>query len=287
MIHQPIRKRFKLPKQRKTTWNEIFNNPKDILIDTFETGTILFSNKYMLNLSHPYAKELNEEELQVPVFSHLITHKTYGHFLIDSGLDRSFQNDVYGNIEGKNKEILWPLKSYQEPNQDIASLLLDMNINLKGIFLTHLHIDHVAGIQDLPKDIQVIIGKDEPFHFFGKNLYQDHFKGRESIHEIDFSQAHQIPPLESCINLFGDGSLWALFTPGHTKSHVSYLVNGKKQVMLLTGDACDIKLGFERCVGPGLGCFNVKGAQETLEKIKHFSDQFPNIKLCFGHEKID
>ena len=286
MMHQPKRDIFELPQQSATNWDDILSNPCDITIETLKTGKLTFLNKFMLNLTHQNAEDIKEEELTVPVYSHLIQHKVYGDYLVDTGLDRSFQNDIYGNIQGKRREALWPLKSYQEKGQDISSQLSVKNIKLKGIFLTHLHIDHASGIQELPKMLQILVGKDEAYHYFGKNLFQDHFKGIETIFEIDFTAVIDISPLGTCADIFGDGSFWAISTPGHTKGHVSYLINGRKGVVLLTGDACDLKLGFEKCIGPGLGSYSIDLAQKSLEKLIRMSETYPQIQIIFGHEKL-
>ena len=285
-MHQPKREIFKLPQQSATNWDEILSNPCDITLETLKTGKLTFLNKFMLNLTHQNAEHIKEEELTVPVYSHLIRHRIYGYYLVDTGLDCSFINDVYGNIQGKRRESLWPLKSFQEKGQDIASQLSVKNNKLKGIFLTHLHIDHAAGIQELPKTLQIIVGKDEAYHYFGKNLFQDHFKGVETVYEVDFATVNDISPLGPSADIFGDGSFWAISTPGHTKGHVSYIINGRERVVLLTGDACDLKLGFEKCIGPGLGSFSIDLAQKSLVKLISMSKAYPQIQIVFGHEKL-
>jgi N-acyl homoserine lactone hydrolase len=284
-MYQPKREKFGLPNQVKKSWDEILANPKDITLETIETGKLTFLKKFMLNLTHEKAINIKDEELSVPVYCHLIQHNVFGHYLVDTGLDHSFQNDVYGNIQGTRKEILWPLKSYQKKGQDIASQLSIKDIYLKGVFLTHLHIDHAAGIQELSKDLPIVVGKEEPYYSFGKNLYQDHFKGVVRIYEIDITTVNNILPLGPCADIFGDGSFWAISTPGHTKGHLSYLVNGKEQVFLITGDACDLKQGFELCIGPGLGSFNIDLAQKSLEQLFIFAKNYPKIQIVCGHEK--
>ncbi|MCP4113304.1 MAG: MBL fold metallo-hydrolase [Desulfobacteraceae bacterium] len=203
--------------------------------------------------------------------------------MVDAGLDRSFQKDTHGNIRGLLRKILWPLNSFQEKGQDIETQLVEKEIELKGVFFTHLHIDHVAGMQHLPKDIPLVVGKAEPYHCLGPLFYQNHFAGVEKISEIDFG-VQNIPPLGPCADIFGDGSFWAISTPGHRKGHVSYFINGKNNSVLLTGDACDIKSGFDHAVGPGFGSYDKPEAQQSLEKMISFVNKYPHVKVVFGHE---
>jgi len=115
-------------------------------------------------------------------------------------------------------------------------------------------------------------------------FYQDNFSGFDDLYEIDFNSAQTIPPIGSSADIFGDGSFWAVHTPGHRKGHVSFIVNGKERVILLTGDACDIKLGFDSGVGPGFGSYNLSQAQQSLERMKAFVDKYPQTIVFFGHE---
>ena len=96
-------------------------------------------------------------------------------------------------------------------------------INLKSIFLSHLHPDHIAGVRELPKEIPYIVGKGEIEQYQPK-IYGDFLKDIHTLYEIDFSTLNKILPLGPSADIFGDGSFWAISTPGHTKGHISYLM---------------------------------------------------------------
>jgi glyoxylase-like metal-dependent hydrolase (beta-lactamase superfamily II) len=53
--------------------------------------------------------------------------------------------------------------------------------------------------------------------------YMETFGGNGGINEIDFSHATEIPPLGPSVDLLGDGSLWAILTPGHTHGMFLFL----------------------------------------------------------------
>ncbi|HOO51779.1 MAG TPA: hypothetical protein PLK94_10880, partial [Alphaproteobacteria bacterium] len=124
-----------LPKQTIKNWNEALSNPQDIQVEVIETGSLVISNHLFLNMKHPNAKSLKKEIIKVPVFCYLIRHSVFGDYLIDAGLDRSFQDNPHGNIRGPLKKILWPLKSDQKKGQDIGSYLKNKDVDLKGDFL--------------------------------------------------------------------------------------------------------------------------------------------------------
>ena len=111
------------------------------------------------------------------------------------------------------RKLFWPLKSYQKMGQDIGSQIREKSVELKGVFFTHLHIDHASGMQHLPKDIAIVVGKDEPVHSLWPLYYQDNFAGVESLYEINFDATNDLQPLGKCADIFGDGSLWAIHLP--------------------------------------------------------------------------
>lgn len=283
-MHKPKRAPFPLPPQSADSWEKVLANPRDITLEAWETGHLHISNSLFLNLKHPNAKGLKKEKITVPVFCYLISHSSHGDYLVDAGLDRSFQDNTHGNIRGLMRKLFWPLKSYQKKGQDVGTRIQEKGIALKGVFITHLHMDHISGLQHLPKDLALVIGKDEPHYSFGPLFYQDNLAGVETLYEIDFASGHDLRPLGPCVDVFGDGSFWAIPTPGHRKGHVSFLVNGREQAVLLTGDACDIKLGFDKGVGPGFGSYNSQEAQRSLERMKEFVGAYPQVAICFGHE---
>jgi glyoxylase-like metal-dependent hydrolase (beta-lactamase superfamily II) len=283
-MYQPKRKPYPLPPQIMNTWNDALSNPGDITLEPLETGRLHISNHMFLNMRHPNARELKREKITVPVYCYLIRHSKQGNYLVDAGLDRSFQDNPHGNIQGPLRKLFWPLKSHQQKGKDIGTRLQEKGIDVKGVFFTHLHMDHISGIQTLPKNITLVKGKNESDYRVWPLFFQDNFNGFDTIYEIDFHSARILPPLGKCIDIFGDGSFWAVDTPGHRKGHVSYLVNGKEKAVLLTGDACDIKLGFDFCVGPGFGSHSKRLAQKSLERMIEFKNTYPQVQVFFGHE---
>lgn len=114
---------------------------------------------------------------------------------------------------------------------------------VQWIALTHAHWDHTGAIRDLTR-AKVLLTKDELKASWNLKKYVDHGvmphhlevpEGRFVAFEFDgppllgFSASH---------DLFGDGSVIALPTPGHTPGSASYLVRGEGgKSWLFIGDA--------------------------------------------------
>ncbi|MCP4538712.1 MAG: MBL fold metallo-hydrolase [Chloroflexi bacterium] len=276
------RQNFPINVDSKENWDDVFSSPGNVELHTFETGKATVPLSGMINLKHPKAEAMENEKIQVPIMSHLVRHERFGDFLIDCGLDVSFQRNPYGTMKGLLVKIIMG-ESCQDKGRDIATHLRERGIEVKGVFLTHLHFDHVAGALNLPKDIQYVVGKGERYLNI-KFLYEgNHLQGVETLYEIDFDQAKEMPILGRCADIFGDGTLWAIPTPGHTGGHTSFLVNGREKVALIAGDACALEQKFTSGIGPGSYSVNVKMGQESLDKMIKFVGQHPQVEMICGH----
>ena len=277
------RRPFIAPDASYHSWDEILSHPKPITIQTYSTGIMQTPLSGIVNLKHEKARDIEDKNVAVPVIVGVVHHQKYGSYLIDAGLDASYVHNPYGTIKGLMvKPFLG--KGKQEPNTDIASILKNENIQINGVFLTHLHIDHTAGIVDLPKNIFYAVGKDEVYTNFRIFMRSDHLDGLEYLYEIDFSTGVDLPPFGKSIDLLGDGSLWATSSSGHSKGHVLYFINGVEEQILVTGDACNNQYQFDTEIGPGTFSSDVDQAQEVLDSIIIFKKKYPEVKLVFGHD---
>ena len=170
VVH-PQRVAYLLPVSRAMSpdWSALFEqNPR---IDSFKilhTGSVQVPVKGMLNSEkltegNPYGKLM-----WVDVFAFLFHHTEKGWFMIDTGLDSSFQNK--GNISGLLAGN-YIKASRQDQGQNIAAHLSRENKQIEGIFLTHLHGDHTAGLPEIDASIPKYVGKGEA-HLHYPLLYQ-------------------------------------------------------------------------------------------------------------------
>jgi hypothetical protein len=93
----------------------------------------------------------------------------------------------------------------------------------------------ISGVPALEPQTEFVFGKNE-LSFLARAAIANHFSGKSKFSSIDFSLAPVMAPLGRSVDLFGDGSLWAISVPGHTDDDVAYLINSATPV-LLTGDA--------------------------------------------------
>lgn len=271
------------PEASYHNWEDILSHPKPITMRTYSTGMMQTTLSAIMNLTHEKAQNIEDEVIEIPVNVSLVQHKDFGAYLIDAGLDESYVTNSHGTIRGILVERFLG-KGSQEPNTHIAAILDKENIQLQGVWLTHLHFDHTPGVLDLLKNIPYVVGKDERYPNFRFFMQSDHLAGLEELYEIDFATGIDLPPFGKSVDIFGDGSFWAISSSGHSRGHVMYFINGIDEQVLVTGDACNTQYQFDSGIGPGYFSSDLEGAQEVLDLIKIFKERYPEIKLVFGHD---
>lgn len=87
------------------------------------------------------------------------------------------------------------------------------------------------------------------------------------------------------IDVFGDGALFAIATPGHSAGHTSYLVNATSGPVLPVGDASHHAFAYEHGIGPrGQTAEDDRRAQRSLDRLRAFAAAHPEVRVARGHD---
>src|ERR1043165_671681 len=93
----------------------------------------------------------------VPV--HLVRPPTAGLFLVDSGVEAAVRDDPdHAAVRGVVAAFM-NIDTTMHVDHDMKSVL--HGEKPAGVLLTHLHLDHVMGLQDLPKSTPIYAGPGE------------------------------------------------------------------------------------------------------------------------------
>lgn len=139
------------------------------------------------------------------------------------------QSNSYILWNEEKEALLFDIGTFDFDN--ILNFLDENTLTLKALFLTHGHIDHIAGINFLmrafPK-LEVYIGKNEKEYLINPeyNLSYSIFREMFRVEEID-----RIKYLEDQNLIYG---VRVIDTPGHTKGGVCYYFEEEKY--LISGD---------------------------------------------------
>lgn len=243
----------------------------------------------LINLKHPAAIDAGLVDGDEPIFIpfHVIRHPTKGTFIVDTGVETAMRTDPSKSaLSGLVRSAMRMEKV--KVNQSLGEWLAAGN-TLDGVFLTHLHADHIMGLPDVPNSTPVFSGPGEAaathfLHFLIRGSTDEEFAGKDAINEWAF-QKDPTGTFDGVLDIFGDGSVWALWVPGHTPGSTAYLVRTKNGPVLLTGDACHTRWGWEHHVEPGT--FTADGPRSivSFEKLQQFVAANAGIEVRFGHQR--
>lgn len=258
-----------------------------VTLKSMKSGELESSTGDMIDLSSPGCSGIGNETIRVPVYAFLIVHPEYGTFLIDTGCCEVYAENPYGPMRG----ILFPhvmSKTFMEPGEAIEKQLQTQGINMsgiRGVFFTHLHFDHTSGLPVLPRPMVFVAGKGESSLSIPLLLKPKHFRKGDTIHFLDFSAGYAADSgIGRVIDIFGDGSVWAISTPGHSKGHVSYLVNTTGGPVLIAGDALMDYRSIELGAGPGKCLDSRDRAEKSFSRLTDFIRKHPDVRLLAGHD---
>lgn len=155
--------------------------------------------------------------------------------------NKEFINYTYIVIDEKSKECVIIDPAWEIDK--IINYINNRNLEVKGIFLTHSHYDHVNLVDNLIKSYNCSI-----------------FVGMEEIEYYNFICDNVYPILDLQIINLGSIKVKCIYTPGHTKGSYCFLINNN----LFTGDTLFIE---------GCGNCNEKGGEpaelfRSLKKLK-------------------
>jgi len=270
-------------------WQDVLANPRNISLETFKTGVVRMDACLNLDPESPRQADCDHVPRDLAVFVHCIRHPHLGDFLIDTGFDDSFaKHPPYGNYTEAMRLFNWAngVSNRQDPGADLGSQLARARIHPKAVFFTHLHPDHTGGVPALEAQTLFVFGTTEA-GFLARAAVANHFSDKSKFSSIDFSGVPVMAPLGPSVDVFGDGSFWAISVPGHTDDGIAYLVNGTTPV-LLTGDASHFAWAFRAGVAPrGWNKAGTARGYASLEQLRAFARAYPSVKLIYGHEKTD
>lgn len=280
---------FPVPIQRQhKSWPEIFNKGTAMEFAAFKSGYAVAqpNARPYLNLeSLPEGFDISRKEIS-PIYSYYVKHPRRGDILIDAGLDGSFyKNPPAGSLHFMLKGYQDSTKTHyrQEKDQNIKYWIDKHKLNPRMVLLTHLHPDHVCGLLELDDSIQVIFGKNEDSFYY--RAIAGKYLGDKDLYTLDFSKSVSIRPFSKAIDLFGDNTVYALSTPGHTIDHISYIINIKDNPVLLVGDLSvskDYLLGnIESSIDDKKN--GIEQLRKSLDEIKEFKRMYPRVKIYFTH----
>lgn len=265
--------------------------PGPILVETIAGADWKIDRSGLINLEHPTAKAagLVDGLESIQIYVHVLRHPTKGTFFVDSGVERALR-DAPDRAAMRGMAAKAMNVDAMRVRRDTATVVAAEGGRIAGVLLTHLHLDHLLGLPDVPKGTPIYLGPGESsarnaLNAFVQPVVDRALEGHDALRELAF-QSDRDGRFDGVLDLFGDGSLFAIWVPGHTVGSVAYLARTPSGPVLFTGDACHTAWGWAHDVEPGTFSEDRPRSATSLKRLRDLAARHPSMSVRLGHQAL-
>jgi N-acyl homoserine lactone hydrolase len=165
-----------------------------------------------------------------PYFMYVVTHPS-GNVLFDSGVHPQMGTDPVARLGPAAATFAVQMGPDDAVDRRLGSLGMKC-ADVDVVVQSHLHFDHAGGLEWLT-NASILVQRDELSFARNPPVYQ-----RLIYVPADFEHELRWQELDGDHDVFGDGKVIALSTPGHTRGHQSLMVHlDSGQTVILLADA--------------------------------------------------
>ena len=221
-------------------------------------------------------KDMMEGEdgaVTLPIPSYLIEHPK-GRVLFDTGMHTDCQTDPASRIGRAARIFQFHYSAGEEVGSRLQSIDRDPG-KIDYVINSHLHFDHCGGNAQLP-NATVVIQRTE--WQAGKNAET---AAQVGFDIRDFDTGQPVRQVDGEHDLFGDGRITCIPTPGHTPGHQSLRLRLDSGEIVLAGDACYFCRTLQERKLPRF-VFDRTAMHASLDKLAAL--QAGGARIFFGHD---
>lgn len=226
-----------------------------------------------------------ERVMDQPAF--LIEHPTRGLVMFEAGHHSDIAHAPGEHLGFIHAAGLMPME--QRPGQDARTQLQQAGFDPEAvatIIVSHFHPEHVGAVEEFPAATvaadarEITWGVEHPDYNYVPSEYD------EVAHWLPITfEGPAFGPFPGSFDLFGDGSVLVVSTPGHTPGHVSVLVNLEAGPVLLAGDAAWTELNLRTAtIGLPFVSSDGEAARAALGQLLRLRDDHPHFTIVPGHD---
>ena len=195
-----------------------------------------------------------------------LIHHPQGWFLWDTGIPDALAATPEGTTSANGALQV-------ERPKTLAGQLDELGVkpaDIKAMAISHTHPDHIGNVEMFPQAMLYV------------QKAEHEWPGADGAPR--FNPNHPVTKLEGDRDVFGDGSVVIISTPGHTPGHQSLLVKlPKTGTIVLSGDAVHFKANWDNRRVPPINTDKDK----TLASMQRIADMVAkeNGQLWINHDK--
>jgi N-acyl homoserine lactone hydrolase len=228
-----------------------------------------------------------DQYVQFPVVAFLVEHPGVGNFLIDTGFHASVAvepRQAFGRLGGLLYKDLSMETEQAAPGQLRSRGIDPASIGL--VVMTHLHSDHASGISQFPDATFVLSDREwTAASKGGLGYFRSQFDHAFDYRGLDFDSpdADSFATFGRSYDLFDDGSVRLVFTPGHTHGHLAVVLRLKDREALIAGDAIyTMRTLREGALPPRMDDEHLFA--RSLREIQLYAKETPDAVIVPGHD---
>ena len=226
---------------------------------------------------------------RVPVPAFLVEHPGVGPVMIDTGLHPSVGVDPKQNFGRVLGYFARGIK--MAPEQAVPAQLRARGLDagdIRLVLMTHMHPDHASAISEF-SDSTFVLAKQEWDVLSDAKVTDGYVKSQYDFgfdyRTFDFASpgTESFATFGRSFDIFGDGSVRAVFTPGHTHGHTSYVLRLRDREVLVAGDAIFTMRTLEESVLPHM-LADEHQFRRSLKEIQRYRERTPGALIIPGHD---
>jgi glyoxylase-like metal-dependent hydrolase (beta-lactamase superfamily II) len=229
-----------------------------------------------------------EEWVEFPVAAFLVEHPGAGPILVDTGFHPAVAVDPKQGIGPMGGLLFKDLA--MSPDEAIPAQLRHRRLDpgsIRTVVMTHLHADHASGIAEFPRATFLLSKQEWDAAARGKRL--EGYIRRQFDHAFDYRTVDFDADVDSfatfgrSVDVFGDGSVRMVYTPGHSHGHCSVVLRLKGREALLTADAA-YTMRTIRDSQPPYVMADEHRFMRSLREIRLYLEATPDALVIPGHD---
>ena len=180
-----------------------------------------------------------------------------------------------------------------KPEQAISAQLRARGMDARKlplVVMTHLHLDHASAISEFT-GARFVLGQGEWAAMHAPRPTFNGYVRKHVGHAVDFLEVpYDAPQIDSystfarSFDLFGDGSVRLVYTPGHTLGHQSLVLRLRDREALVTGDAIYYLATLEN-EQRGFAMADEHLWRRSLREIQLYRREHPEALIIPGHDQ--
>jgi N-acyl homoserine lactone hydrolase len=218
--------------------------------------------------------EGGEGDITVPIPSYLIEHPK-GRLLFDTGLHPDCRRDPASRVAAQIAQLFrFDFRTGEEVSARLRALgrepeRIDLIVN------SHLHFDHAGGNACFP-NATVVVQRSE----WHAGMDPDSVAAL-GFNPRDYDLGHKVKLVDGEYDLFGDGRVVLLPTPGHTPGHQSLKLRLDSGEVVLAADACYFCRTLRERRLP-LATYDREQMLQSLDRLARL--EAGGARIFFGHD---